>query len=65
MNPIESDTTDLTEIHRALWHVKASSQGLVCLVCRRVPCLERRAAFFDTGLCMVCDADLDETPDAS
>ena len=48
-----------TDTHRALWRAKAMSQGIVCVVCGRVPRLERRPAFFDTGLCRACASELD------
>ena len=51
---------EYTDAHRAIWHNKASSQGLVCVICGRVPALERREAFYDTGLCRFCAGELDE-----
>lgn len=57
-----SENEDPTDGHRAAWHAMASSQGLVCVLCGRVPRLERRPDFFDTGLCRDCDAEL-HTPD--
>jgi hypothetical protein len=48
-----------TDSQRAIWHDKASSQGLVCVICGRPPALERRPAFYDTGLCEACAGELD------
>jgi hypothetical protein len=47
-----------TPAQQALWHAKAASQGLVCLICGRVPTLEHRHAFYDTGLCTSCASEI-------
>jgi hypothetical protein len=62
--PMTEDTSQadaLTDAHRAMWHALASSQGLVCLICGRVPRLERRPDFYDTGLCRDCAPDVPAT----
>jgi hypothetical protein len=51
-----------TQTKRAAWRAFASSQGMVCLVCRDVPMLEHRAQFYDTGLCATCADELSAEP---
>jgi hypothetical protein len=48
---------------RIAWKLKATSQGLVCLICGKVPMLERREVFYDTGLCRVCAGE--DEPDTT
>jgi hypothetical protein len=48
------DNPTPTNTQQRAWQLKAASQGLVCLVCGRVPALERRPLFYDTGLCRDC-----------
>ncbi len=49
---------------RTAWRLKAKIQGLVCLVCGKIPALERRPEFYDTGLCRGCADELgDKTRD--
>jgi len=40
------------------WRRSAQIQGLVCLVCGEPPELQHRDAFFDSGLCVACAAEL-------
>jgi RNA polymerase-binding transcription factor DksA len=47
-----------TEAQRAGWQAQAARQGLVCVVCGQTPKLERRHAFYDTGLCADCAGEL-------
>ena len=44
------------ELHaaREQWRRLAVMQGLLCVSCREAPSLERRHAFYDTGLCETC-----------
>jgi len=42
----------------ALWETTARMQGMVCLVCNEPPKLPNRAAFYDSGLCRRCAAEL-------
>jgi hypothetical protein len=49
-------------VKRAAWRTRAAAQGLVCLVCGEIPALERRAAFYDTGLCGACAHEIHLEP---
>ena len=40
---------------RIAWRIKAQAQGLVCMICGRIPRLERRELFYDTGICQACE----------
>jgi hypothetical protein len=44
------------------WLIVARQQGIVCVVCGSPPALERRAEFYDTGLCRSCAAQIDAEP---
>lgn len=56
-NRLENDVTDVT---RRAWRQMALGQGLVCVVCKNVPKLERRGEFFDTGLCARCSTEINQ-----
>lgn len=60
MSTHDPNADEITAAYRAIWHAKAIGQGLVCVICGRVPRLERRPEFFDTGLCAACDTELGE-----
>ena len=47
-------TTEYRQALRRAWRIKAAAQGLVCIICCKVPSLERREEFYDTGLCAAC-----------
>ena len=48
---------------RIAWRIMAKSQGLVCLICGKVPAWERRPEFYDTGLCRGCAEELSDDPE--
>jgi hypothetical protein len=52
-----------SEEQKAAWSVVARLQGIVCLVCGEPPKLQNRHVFYDSGLCRVCAADIDDAPD--
>lgn len=65
ITPVSETVFAYTEAQRAGWRDQAVRQGLVCVVCGQTPMLERRHAFYDTGLCASCAGELDEeTPRA-
>jgi hypothetical protein len=48
-----------TEDQKTSWKTVANAQGIVCVVCLEPPALQRRGAFYDTGLCRYCAAELE------
>ena len=40
------------------WRETALRQGLLCLVCSEAPSFDHRDAFYDTGVCEACSAEL-------
>ena len=50
--------TRFTEEQRIAWRQVAQGQGLVCLICHEPPALHKRDAFYDSGLCRACAAEL-------
>lgn len=59
LNNLGSDNL-FNEPVRLAWKRKAEAQGIVCLLCKNVPRLERRAAFFGTGLCARCSDEMEQ-----
>jgi hypothetical protein len=48
-----------TDEQKAAWKTIADAQGIVCVICLNAPALQRRDAFYDTGLCRHCAAELE------
>jgi hypothetical protein len=49
-----------TEDQRIAWRQVAKAQGLVCFICYEPPALHKRDAFYDSGLCRACAAELEQ-----
>jgi hypothetical protein len=58
MDNTQKDTSRTDTRNDAAWSRIARSQGLVCIVCKEPPAAQRRAEFYDSGLCRACAADI-------